>query len=323
MKSKLLYGVVGVGHLGNFHVQQIQKNSRIELGGVFDTNTKQSKAIAKKYNTHSFKTNVELYKTCDVVSIVTPAPFHYQEAILGLSHGCHLFIEKPFTIQLEDAEEIISLANKKDLLIQIGHIERFNPVFKKFEGLQSNPLFIESQRLSPFNVRGSDIDVILDLMIHDIDLVLHLVQHNVSDVHAAGVSVLSSSYDLVNARLGFDNGAVANLTASRLSASPLRKMRIFEKNQYYSLNFQKLKIKQYITQNKKTSEKTVFNHNNKYVIYKELQAEPINALYEELDSFILSIYENIPIRISKEVGRDVLKVALQIKNKIDEQKQQN
>ena len=321
MKSKLLYGVVGVGHLGNFHVQQVQKNSHIEFGGVFDTNTKQSKAIAKKYNTHSFKTNVDLYKACDVVSIVTPAPFHYQEAILGLSHGCHLFIEKPFTTTLQDAEEIISLANKKNLLIQIGHIERFNPIFKKFEGLQSNPLFIESQRLSPFNVRGSEIDVILDLMIHDIDLTLHLVQHNVSDVRAAGVSVLSSSYDLVNARLSFDNGAVANLTASRLSASPLRKMRIFEKNQYYSLNFQKLKIKQYVTQNKKTSEKTVFNHNNKYVIYKELQVEPVNALYEELDSFILSIYENIPIKVSKEVGRDVLKVALQIKDKIDEQKQ--
>jgi len=321
LKSKLLYGVVGVGHLGNFHVQQIQKNKRIELCGVFDTNTKQSKKIAEKYNTCNFKTNIDLYKACDVVSIVTPAPFHYQEAILGLAHNCHLFIEKPFTTLLQDAEEIISLANKKNLLIQIGHIERFNPVFKKFKGLKSRPLFIESQRLSPFNVRGSEIDVVLDLMIHDIDLVLHLIQHNVSDVRAVGVSVLSSSYDLVSARLSFENGTVANLTASRLSSTPLRKMRIFEKNQYYSLNFQKLKIKQYITQNKKTSQNAVFNHNNKYIIYKELQVEAVNALYEELDSFMSSIYKGTPIKVSKEAGRDVLKVALQIKNKIDEQKQ--
>ena len=320
MNSKLLYGIIGVGHLGSFHVQQIQNNKNVELVGVFDVNIKQSSKIAKQHNVRCFKTNQGLYKACDAVSIVTPAPFHYSETMLAIKNDCHVFIEKPFTTNLKDAEEIINYSNKKNLLIQVGHIERFNPVFIKFEQFNCLPLFLETQRLSPFNIRGSETDVVLDLMIHDIDLVLHLVRSPLKNIRAVGVSILSDSYDLVNARLSFQNGAVANLTASRMSASPLRKMRVFEKNKYYSLDFQKLKIKQYISQNTSPKNKALFHHNNKYIVCEEFQVNPRNALYAELDSFIGSILHNKPIKISKETGKNVLKVALQIKQNIDEQK---
>ena len=323
--SKIInYGIVGTGHLGNYHVQQILNIKHINLIGCYDINVDLSKKVGLKYKIKSFNSLNELLKACDAISIATPASYHYKVAEKALKYNCHLFIEKPITNNIKDALSLISLAKQQKKLIQVGHIERFSPAYKFLIKSKVKPKFIESHRLSPFNIRGTDVNVILDLMIHDIDLIINLMEGPIKNVFANGVSHLSSSIDLANVRLEFKNGGVANLTASRLSNSSMRKMRVFSQNRYYSLNFNKHMVETYNTTslqsnvklNNHNYVKDVFTSNNKIIQYYSNQLNATNALYEELDAFIKSIVNSSPVMVSAQDATLALKVALEIEKKI-------
>ena len=317
--KKIFYGVVGVGHLGNFHAQQALLNPSLNLVGVYDTDMVRGAAVAEKYKV-DFYNNLELLlKKCDAVSIVTPAIFHCEVSIKALEHNCHVFIEKPFATSVSEGESIIERAKQKNKLIQVGHIERFNPILNKFLTYSPTPLYIESERLTPYNKRGTDVDVILDLMIHDIDLSLFLFNSQIKTVAANGIKILSDSYDLVNARLEFVCGGTANLTASRLSVHPIRKLRVFEKKIYSSIDLQKLSCVRYWVDKKTESDKnTVFQYKNNSVKKETVSADPVNALYEELEAFSKSILSKRPIFVNGSHGLRALEIALLIQEQINE-----
>ena len=320
--KKILYGIIGVGHLGNFHTQQSLKIPAFNLIGVYDTNKVRGGEIASKYKVKYYANIQSLLKKCDAVSIVTPAIYHYKMAVLALQNNCHIFIEKPFTTNIQDAQNIMALAKQNHRLVQIGHIEQFNPVFQKFLSYKPKPLFIEAERLAPFNKRGTDVDVVLDLMIHDLDLVLSLLDSKLKRVAANGVKILSQSYDLVNARLEFESGSIVNLTASRLSIKPMRKLRVFESNVYSSLDLHNLSISRYFALKQSSNNKNViFEYKNKAVTKKIIPIEPQNALYEELNSFSESISSQRPIIVDGHKGIETLKIAFLIQKRINEQKQ--
>ena len=324
-KKKFNYGIIGAGHIGKYHIQQIQNIPNVNLIGVFDINKKQCEAVAAEFNTTALKDLNILFENCDAVSIATPALSHYKIAKEALKNSCHLFMEKPFTTSVNDAEDLIRQAQNKNLLIQVGHIERFNPAFAAFMKKSSTctPQFIETHRLAPFNIRGTDTDVVLDLMIHDIDLILHLVDSPIDKVVASGVSVLSQTLDLVNARISFASGCVANLTASRISDTPLRKLRLFEQNQYVSINFQKHSYSQYQVHQQNTNNaanNTVFELDDKFVTLSNHVAQKTNALYEELLAFVNSIQNSQKITVNGNDGKKAIEVALLIKQKINEEK---
>ena len=324
-KKKINYGIIGAGHIGKYHIQQIQNISDVNLLGIFDTSKKQCEKVARDLKTKSYDDINQLLKGCDAVSIATPARAHYETAKQALKSNCHLFIEKPLTTDLKEAENLITLSKQYKLLIQVGHIERFNPVIADFIKKQAtcNPLFIETHRLSPFNIRGTDVDVVLDLMIHDIDLVLYLANASIKNIFASGVSVLSSSLDLVNARISFDSGCVANLTASRISDEPLRKLRLFEKNKYFSFDLQNYTYSEYVVQKRNkvlNNANHVFEVDNKIVTMENHIVKKENALYQELVSFINSIKNSQKVLVDAIEGKKAVEVALLIKQKIDEEK---
>ena len=308
MIKPIKFGVIGVGHLGNFHAQQLKKIHTVRLVGVFDLNSSLCKKAAKKYDVFAFNNINDILNNCDAVSVVTPTPSHYKVAKAALQSRCHVFIEKPFAHKIIEAEEIVSLANKYNVKLQIGHIERFNPAYRAFCKTLRKPLFIESHRLSPFNIRGSDVAVILDLMIHDIDLVLDLVQDEVININASGASVVSSFVDLANARLTFNNGVVANLTASRVSDKQMRQLRIFEKNCYSALDLHVPAIKCLTVNDKKEIKNSLIK------VKKE------NALFLELQSFVQSIITDTKTLVSGEEGLNALKIAIKIQKIIEKQK---
>jgi len=320
LNNNLKYGIIGVGHLGNYHIQQISKLENVSLVGCFDINPSQARLAKKNYKIKIFQKIEDLFDMADVVSIATPASLHFSVASKALQEGCHVFIEKPIAHNVKEARRLISLANKKNCLIQVGHIERFNPAYRFL--CESNPVpqFIETHRLAPFNIRGTDVNVVLDLMIHDIDLILNLVNSEIKTIVASGVNILSQSTDLANARIEFKNGCVANLTASRVSAKKLRKMRVFEHQRYSSLDFDKFIVDVYsaTTDNKTNSSiKTLFELGDRSVVFCSNQLKPINALYEELASFINSILYSTPVAVSAIDAMSALGVALEIEQKIN------
>lgn len=323
-KKKINFGIIGTGHIGNYHIQQALNIKNINLVGVFDIISSQANKIAKKYKVKTFNSIDALLDMCDAVSVASPAQTHYTIAKQALKYSCHLFIEKPITTNVEEALDIIQLANRLNLKVQVGHIERFNPIIVDFTQKYNkvNPLFIESHRLAPFNIRGTDTDVILDLMIHDIDLILFFVSSEIKKVEASGVSVLSDSLDMVNARLSFQNGCIANLTASRISDKPLRKLRLFEKRQYVSMDLQKNtgSIYNVLNSQKNSPKGSILKLKNKHILLKELVAKPSNALFEELVSFINSIQNAKTPAVSAVDGKKAIELAILIKDKINEQK---
>ena len=249
----------------------------------------------------------------DVVSIITPTITHFEMAKLALDAKKHVFIEKPIAITNQESNILIDLASRNGLLGQVGHVERFNPAFEAVRTSIEDPMFIETNRLSEFNQRGTDVSVILDLMIHDIDLVLSLVRSKVKHIHAKGIKVLSNQTDLASARIEFENGAVANLVASRISEKKLRKMRVFEQNQYTSLDFNSLTLEQYKTTNYNKNKKFVFYNQSRAIQHHKQAATPNNALYEELVSFINSIQTNTnQVKVSAEEATLALTIALKI-----------
>jgi predicted dehydrogenase len=322
--SRIKVGVIGVGHLGEHHTRIYSELPQAELVGIYDSDIEKAKVKAEKYDTAHFEELDRLLQQVEAVSLVVPTSSHYEVARRVLNQGIHILIEKPITETVEQAEELIQVARKKNLTLQVGHIERFNPAFRAIENIKLEPKFIESHRLASFVERGTDVAVILDLMIHDLDLILYLVKDKVVSVEASGVAVITESEDIANARITFENGCVANITASRISAHPMRKLRIFQKNAYISLDFLEKKAEVYRLVNAESKEslpgKTVVGQipiekTGKTIIYEKPEIKSEDMLTSELSSFLQAITTGATPSVTGEQAKQALELALEIKKK--------
>ncbi|MFZ0450443.1 MAG: Gfo/Idh/MocA family oxidoreductase [Desulfatiglandaceae bacterium] len=311
MDTKIRIGVIGVGHLGQYHVQKYRAIEGTDLVGIVDMDKDRALDIAKRYDTRSFKSVGEILDRVDAVSIAVPTESHFEVAREVLSHGVHLLIEKPITYEESQADELIELAARNSLALQVGHVERFNPAVVKMESLLMRPIFIESHRLNLFTVRGTDVDVVLDLMIHDLDIILHLVQSEIRELHAVGMSVLTGKTDIANVRIIFQNGTVANLTASRVSNNTLRKIRIFQPDAYISVNCFKKDIS--VTRLDDSSNSNTFPQ----IVSSKMSYPDADPLFDEISAFVRAVREKtIPV-VTGEDGRRALKVAMAIMGQIE------
>lgn len=301
--GKVKVGIVGVGHLGSIHAKVYSKLKDVDLTGVCDCNLERALEIGKKYHVKSYANYEDLFGKVDAASIVVPTSLHYSVAKEFLNHGIHVLIEKPITKTLQEADELIEIAKKNNLIIQVGHVERFNAAVLALEHVLKNPKFLECQRLGPFHKRVEDVGVVLDLMIHDIDIVLGLIQKEVVNIEAVGLSTISNHEDAANVRLIFENGTIADITASRVTKDVVRKIRIFQEDSYISLDY----VNQELTLFKKTGKKI---QKDKIKIKK---TEPLN---EELGSFIECVSTGKKPVVSGIEGRRALAVALAILEKI-------
>ncbi len=326
--QKLNIGVIGVGHLGSLHSKMYAEIESANFVGVYDMNEEKRNEIASKYKVKAFPSIDELLKNVEAVSIATVTTTHHDVAKHVLNAGKHVLIEKPITSTIAEADELIAIAKEKGILIQVGHIERFNPAIISLEAYQLNPMFIESHRLAQFNPRGTDVAVVLDLMIHDIDIILSLVNSPVKQIDANGVAVVSDTPDIANARLQFENGCVANVTSSRISRTKMRKMRMFQSNAYIAIDFQQGSAD--VFRLGKEGEGSIWStmllgqigegKNKRSIIYEQPEMKKINALKYELESFVSAVQNNARPVVNGEDGRMALDVAQQIMNKIQIQK---
>ncbi len=308
-------GVLGAGHLGKIHLRLLNESDRYELIGFYDPDKKNAQIVSKEKGYKYFDTPEALVKAVDMVDIVTPTLSHHEMAMLSLKHGKQIFIEKPIANNVDEANEVTDFAKANNLLGQVGHVERFNPAFKAAISSITDPMFIESHRLSEFNPRGTDVPVVLDLMIHDIDIVLSLVKSPIKSVSASGVSVISATPDIANARIEFENGCVANLTASRISLKTMRKTRFFQKDAYISVDFleKKVEIVKMKDAPKELADFAMILQNaegkKKQIYFENPKIETSNAILEELESFADAIENQTPPIVSLENGTKALEVA--------------
>jgi predicted dehydrogenase len=311
--SALRTAVVGVGYLGNFHAQKYAGIQGSELVGVVDNDPARAAEVATALGTRSYSDHRELIGLVDAVSVVVPTQHHHSVARDFLAAGVHVLIEKPITVTIEEADELIELAEKKSLVFQVGHLERFNPVLMALGDVLHEPLFIESVRIAPFKPRGTDVNVVLDLMIHDIEIIQHIIKSPVERVDAIGAPVFTGEEDIANARILFQNGCVANVTASRISLKSERKMRIFQRNAYITLDFQNRKV--LIAQ--KGSGELFPGVPNVKVDERELGEA--DALRSEIESFLSAIRNGHPPQVSGLDGRMALETALKINSALGRQ----
>jgi predicted dehydrogenase len=317
----LKIGVLGVGHLGKIHIKCINLSSHYELVGFYDPNRENALKVAEEYGTHSFDCLENLIDAVDVVDIVTPTIHHFESASLAIQKNKHVFIEKPIVATPEEARKLIALAKQARVKIQVGHVERFNPAYIALQPFLKNPMFIEAHRLAEFNPRGCDVPVALDLMIHDIDIVLNAIKSEVRFIHASGVNVVGDTYDITNARLEFENGAVANLTASRISMKNMRKMRFFQENAYLTVDFLN-KTTEIVTLHDVTSHDEsdpfamIFDLGDekpkKKITFKKPEIIPINAIQTELEAFSNAILTDTEPPVTVEDGCKALEIAYRI-----------
>ncbi|MDR6300305.1 Gfo/Idh/MocA family protein [Mesonia maritima] len=311
----LKVGVLGAGHLGKIHLRLLNESEKYELIGFYDANEKYAEEVASEFNYKRFKSVKELINAVDVVDIVTPTLSHFNVAVQAIEAGKHLFIEKPITNTVEEAEELTRLLQEKGVKGQVGHVERFNPAFQAVVPKIENPMFIEAHRLAEFNPRGTDVPVVLDLMIHDIDAVLSVVKSKVKKVNASGVSVISDTPDIANARIEFENGCVANLTASRISLKQMRKARFFQRDAYISVDFLEKKCEVVKMKNapQEPDEFAMILQNaegdKKQIYFDNPEVSPNNAILEELETFADAIINNTKTRVTFEEATEALKVA--------------
>ncbi len=314
-------GVFGIGHLGKFHLNNWKEISNIELVGFYDPNDSAAAEVEKKYQLKRFMNPDELMNLSDVVDIVTPTIHHFELCKKAITAGKHVFVEKPLANTMDEARELVKLSKEANIKIQVGHVERFNPAFMAVDKNTLRPMFIEVHRLSQFNPRGTDVSVILDLMIHDIDIILHMVNSNVKFISANGVAVMSDTPDIANVRIEFDNGCVANLTSSRISMKKMRKMRLFQKDSYIGIDF--LEKKAEIIKLNSAEDKNVFtfdietNHGKKTIAISNPVIHDGNAIKMELEAFIESIVQNTEPPVSVLDGFRAMDVAHQILQKIN------
>ncbi len=310
------FGVVGVGSLGFHHARLLQEIQGARLAGIYDVDGERAQAVAVELDTRAYPNLEQLLDDAEAITIAVPTISHFEVAKAGLQRGCDLLIEKPITTTTDEADELIRLAAKEDRIIQVGHIERFNGAVRACEPYLENPLFVESHRLAPFVVRGTDVPVVLDLMIHDIDLILSLVRGSVSDLRAVGVSVLSGRVDIANARLEFDGGAVANITASRISIRRQRKIRFFQPSGYVSLDLGKGTGEFY--RRKEVKELAVDALNlSEFVEHIALRGDGAEPLSLELQAFASAVRREAPVTVTGEEGRMALSIALDIVERIE------
>ena len=305
--GKLSVGVIGVGYLGQHHARIYSTLDNVDLAGVCDISVEQGEDIARKYETKYYRERDKLIKEVDAVSIAVPTPFHFEVAKDVILHSKHVLLEKPIAEKLSQAEKLIEIAKGKKIIFQIGHIERFNPAVIASLPLIKNPLFIESHRLSPFKNRGVDVPVIYDLMVHDIDIVLSSVKSRIKRIDAVGVPVLSSEFDIANARVEFENGTIANFTTSRVSKDKMRKIRFFQSDSYLSINYLNHSVEYY---------KRVFKDGKPFIEIDELDVPAGEPLKLEIESFISSIKNGIPPVVGAEDAKEALFVANMMVKKI-------
>lgn len=314
----LKIGVLGAGHLGKIHLRLLEDSERYQLVGFYDQDHFLGKQLEKEKGYPFFNTADELIAQVDVIDIVTPTVSHASLAIKAMEAGKHLFIEKPITTSVAEAESLCLLAQKKNLKGQVGHVERFNPAFLSARPHVTSPMFIETHRLAEFNPRGTDVPVVLDLMIHDLDTILSIVKSPVKKVHASGVSVISSTPDIANARIEFKNGCVANLTASRISLKNMRKTRFFQKDAYVSVDFlaKNVEIVKMKIPPAQPEEFALILENaegeKKQIYFENPTIESNNAIQDELESFADSIENEHAVQVSLEDGKKALELAYQI-----------
>jgi len=326
--NSLRVGVIGVGHLGSLHTKMYAQIPSVQLAGVYDLKSALAEKIADEYGTKSFPNMEDLLAQVDAVSIATATQSHYEVAMKVIQSGVHLLIEKPITATIEQAQTLVELAAAKGVKLQVGHIERFNPAILALEPYHIQPLFIESHRLAQFNPRGSDVAVVLDLMIHDIDLILSLVKSKVTRIDANGVSVISDTPDIANARLQFENGCVANVTASRISQNKMRKMRLFQHDAYISIDFAQglAEVFHLVDENTPNVKSTMMlgkidqGQRKRIIVYEQPEVQEVNALKYELEQFIESVEKNLEPPVTGRDGWHALEVAQEILHKIASQK---
>lgn len=318
-------GVIGAGHLGKIHIRVILEISEFELVGFFDPDTKRSDEISREFGVTSYPDAESLIRDCEALDIVTPTTFHFGYAAFCLRQQKHLFIEKPVTSTSEEGKDLIRLAEEAKVIVQVGHVERFNPAMLSVEQYELKPMFIECHRLAQWNPRGTDVSVVQDLMIHDLDLVNSLVKSPLKRISASGVSVLSDTPDIANARLEFANGSVANLTTSRISIKNMRKMRIFQPSGYVSLDFLDKKADVFILEdgqmqipNPEDAMKVEFgsDDNKRNLLVFSPEAPAINAIKMELEEFRKSVAEGAPVRVTLQDGVAAVEMASAIIEKI-------
>lgn len=320
----LKVGVFGVGHLGKIHVKLLQNIEHYELVGFFDPNNYNAEKVSKEFGIKRFTDFDELLASIDVADIVTPTSTHFEVASRAIEAGKHIFIEKPLASNMQEARQLVEMVKAKGVKAQVGHVERFNPAFLAVKDIELKPMFIETHRLAMFNPRGTDVSVVLDLMIHDIDVILSIVNSKVKDIHASGVAIVSKSPDIANARIEFENGCVANVTASRLSLKNMRKTRIFQPNAYLSIDFLDKKSEIVRLSDVPASGIGSFELNmgdergTKYILFEKSDAPPVNSIQMELTLFAESILQDKREEVTIEDGYNAMEIAYRISDAIDE-----
>ncbi|HZE82888.1 MAG TPA: Gfo/Idh/MocA family oxidoreductase [Puia sp.] len=316
----LKVGVFGVGHLGKFHLNNWKEIKKVEIVGFYDPNDKVAQEVSEKYQIARFLDPEFLMDACDIVDIIAPTPFHFTLCERAIRKGKHVFVEKPLAHTMEEARELVKLVKESNVKLQVGHVERFNPAYIALQSMQLNPLFIEVHRLAQFDPRGTEVSVILDLMIHDIDIILNLVKSEVKNIQASGVAVMTDTPDIASVRIEFNNGCVANLTSSRISMKKMRKMRLFQKDAYIGIDF--LNKKTEIIKLKTPQDIDVFafdieTPNGKKTIALSNPLIPeVNAIRLELEKFCDAVLDNTPTLVSEVDGFRAMDIAHQILQKI-------
>jgi len=306
--GKVKVGVVGIGHLGNYHLQKYQKAQKTSIVGVVDTVPERARKAAETFKCRCLIDYHDLIGTVDAVSIAVPTISHHTIAKDFLKAGIDVLLEKPIAINLKEADELVAIAKEKNAIFQIGFVERFNPAIVALKTVMGKPLFIETHRLHPFFERGTDVDVVLDLMIHDLDIILYFVKSPIKNVEAVGVSVLSNKVDIANARLTFESGCVANVTASRITGKTMQKIRFFETERYHAVDYGKRNL---LSLSKKQGADGQIE-----IIENPVEIKNHDPLEEEIRSFIESVTHRTPPAVPGKEGRDVLKLALLVTEKI-------
>ncbi|MBW2056094.1 MAG: Gfo/Idh/MocA family oxidoreductase [Deltaproteobacteria bacterium] len=308
--EKIKVGVVGVGYFGRFHAEKYSKIPYVELVGVADIDGSRARDVAGRFSTQPFLDYRNLFDKVQAVSVAVPTSVHYQVARDFIDHGIDVLLEKPMTTSLREAEALVERAQAQKRILQIGHLERFNSVLAALDGLVGDPLFLDSQRLSPFLERTADVDVVLDLMIHDIDIVLSIIPGEVTGIDAVGVPVVSPRLDVANARLVFESGCAANMTASRVSREKLRQITVFQKDGYFTIDF----LSHVIRVNRKKE-----GSKGSEVVAEEIRIEPVDALEKEIRSFIEKVRDRTVPLVSGQEGKRALRIALAITEEIQKQ----
>ena len=317
----LKVGIFGVGHLGKFHLNNWKEIENVKLVGFFDPNNDNAKQVTAEYGLKRFSDEEKLMDACDIIDVVVPTDKHFEICVQAVRKGKHVFVEKPLTHTIDEAKQLVNMVREANIKFQVGHVERFNPAYLALKNIQLNPMFIEVHRLAQFNPRGTEVSVILDLMIHDIDIILSLVKSDVKNISASGVAVMTDTPDIANVRIEFNNGCVANLTSSRISMKKMRKIRLFQKDAYIGLDL--LEKKTEIIKLKEDTDKDIFEFDletpsgKKTIAVATPEIPKTNAIKLELESFVNSILNNTTPVVNEIDGLLAMQVAHQIIAKIN------